>query len=133
MCHFVVFPWERERLEHWLDAARRTLDQQAYTAVWTEGWATPLEQVVDLALAQEGRDEAFQAGQPTDPLSAREREVSRLVSLGCTNRQIAEQLVIAPRTADTHVGNILSKLNLHSRAELAAWAVLHGLSASRAG
>ena len=51
---------------------------------------------------------------------------------GCTNRQIAEQLVIAPRTSDTHVTHILTKLNLHSRAELAVWAVAHGLTAKRA-
>ena len=47
------------------------------------------------------------------------------------NRQIAEQLVIARRTADTHIGHILSKLSLHSRAELAAWVVEHGLTANR--
>jgi DNA-binding NarL/FixJ family response regulator len=54
--------------------------------------------------------------------------VVRLVARGRTNRQIAEQLVIAPRTADTHVGNILTKLGLHTRAELAVWAVEHGLT-----
>jgi non-specific serine/threonine protein kinase len=46
-----------------------------------------------------------------------------LVARGCSNREIAEELVIAPRTAETHVGNILTKLDLRSRAELAAWAV----------
>ena len=56
----------------------------------------------------------------------------RLIARGCTNRQIAEQLVIAPRTADTHVGNILTKLNVHSRAELAAWAAEDGLTVTRA-
>ena len=67
----------------------------------------------------------------TQELSPRELEVVRLVAGGCTNRQIAEQLVIAPRTADTHIGNILTKLDLHTRTELAMWAVKHGLTASR--
>lgn len=129
----VPYPRERERLEHWLDAARHTLGQHAYMADWTEGWATPLEQVGYLAVPPEEPAQAFQASQPVSPLSAREREVAQLVSRGCTNRQIAEQLVIAPRTADTHVGNILCKLNLHSRAELAAWAVEHGLTVTHTG
>jgi DNA-binding NarL/FixJ family response regulator len=54
--------------------------------------------------------------------------VVRLVARGRTNRQIAEQLVIAPRTADTHVGNILTKLGQDTRAELAVWAVEDGLT-----
>ncbi|MFC7616227.1 response regulator transcription factor [Actinokineospora soli] len=40
-----------------------------------------------------------------------------------TNRQIAHQLVIAPRTADTHVQHILSKLEFTSRAQIASWVV----------
>ena len=85
--------------------------------------------------AEDGADDARQAPEvpkhSTHELSPRELEVVRLVAGGCTNRQIAEQLVIAPRTADTHIGNILTKLDLHTRTELAMWAVEHGLTASR--
>jgi DNA-binding NarL/FixJ family response regulator len=42
-------------------------------------------------------------------------------------RTISDRLVVAARTADTHAGNILNKLELHSRAQLAAWAVAQGL------
>ena len=94
-----------------------------------------LEQAVALAGAEECADDARQAPEvpkhSTHELSPRELEVVRLLAGGCTNRQIAEQLVIAPRTADTHIGNVLTKLDLHTRTELAVWAVEHGLTASR--
>jgi DNA-binding NarL/FixJ family response regulator len=41
------------------------------------------------------------------------------------NRQIAEKLVITLATTERHVANILAKLNMHSRAQLAVWAVDH--------
>jgi DNA-binding NarL/FixJ family response regulator len=66
-----------------------------------------------------------QLPQPTqsEVLSRRELEVATLVSEGLTNRQIAERLVISERTADRHVSNILAKLGVTSRAQVAAWAV----------
>jgi DNA-binding NarL/FixJ family response regulator len=95
----------------------------------------PVEQALALAGAADGADDTLQAAGVPEPsthnLSPRKREVIRLVVGGRTNRQIAEHLVIAPRTADTHVGAILTKLDLHSRAELAVWAVEHGLTDSR--
>jgi predicted ATPase/DNA-binding CsgD family transcriptional regulator len=121
----VSYPKDRARLDEWLEVAHRRLGQPAYETAWNQGQTLSLEQAVRLGL-EEGNHPPRVA---SDPLSTREQEVAQLVARGCTNREIAEQLVIAPRTADTHVGNILSKLNLHSRAELAAWAVTHGLSA----
>ena len=56
------------------------------------------------------------------PLSKRELEVARLVAKGMTDREIAEGLVIAQRTAETHVQHILTKLGFRSRAQIAAWA-----------
>ncbi|HEV7741283.1 MAG TPA: AAA family ATPase [Pseudolysinimonas sp.] len=55
------------------------------------------------------------------PLTAREFEVAKLIADGATNREIAEQLVIAPKTASTHVEHILAKLGVARRAEIAAW------------
>jgi DNA-binding CsgD family transcriptional regulator len=52
-------------------------------------------------------------------LSRREREVLRLVSVGHTNREIARDLFLSPRTVDMHVRNILRKLSCRSRVEAA--------------
>jgi predicted ATPase/DNA-binding CsgD family transcriptional regulator len=120
---------ERERLDRWLEAAAAKLGHEAYTAAWAEGRAMPQEQVFVLARAPDDEPSSQQSFRAKgDALSPRECEVVRLVAAGRTNRQIAEHLVIAPRTADTHVGNILTKLDLHTRAELAVWAVENGLS-----
>src|SRR5690242_11839785 len=54
-------------------------------------------------------------------LTPREQEVAALVAEGLTNRQIAERLFIAERTAEHHVEQIRSKLGFHSRAQVAAW------------
>jgi two-component system response regulator NreC len=62
-----------------------------------------------------------------DPLSDREREVLRLLALGYTNQEIARQLFISVRTAETHRGNVMHKLGLSSRAELVGYAIKRGL------
>ncbi|WJV45999.1 helix-turn-helix transcriptional regulator [Streptomyces flavofungini] len=64
---------------------------------------------------------------PADPadalgLTSRERDVLRLVTAGRTNRQIAEELFISPKTASVHVSNILGKLGVSGRGEAAALA-----------
>jgi two-component system, NarL family, response regulator NreC len=61
-----------------------------------------------------------------DPLSDREREVLRLLALGHTNREIAEQLHISVRTAETHRAHIMQKLRLSSRAELVQYSLAEG-------
>jgi two-component system response regulator NreC len=62
-----------------------------------------------------------------DPLSDREREVLRLLALGHTNQEIAKQLYISVRTAETHRAHIMQKLRLSSRAELVRHALAQGL------
>ena len=62
-----------------------------------------------------------------DPLSEREREVLRLLALGHTNQEIAKELYISVRTAETHRAHIMQKLRLSSRAELVRYALGQGL------
>ena len=67
---------------------------------------------------------SFDPGRPAEPwhpLSEREYEVARLVAAGLTNRQIAQQLVLAPKTISAHITHILTKLGAGRRAEIAAW------------
>jgi DNA-binding CsgD family transcriptional regulator len=76
-------------------------------------------------LADEVRLDA-DAGDAAGPLTAREFEVARLIADGATNREIAERLVIAPKTASAHVEHILAKLGVNRRAEVASWVSRRG-------
>ena len=87
-----------------------------------------LEEAVKYALSE---DDSSMIASPTpeqtsatpspSALTRREREVAKLVARGLTNRQIAEELVLSGRTVENHVRNILKKLKLSSRTEVAAW------------
>ncbi|MER5509046.1 AAA family ATPase [Streptomyces sp. NPDC002766] len=100
--------------------------------------ARPLGDAVAL-LAQRARLALTRVPQqrPADPaealgLTSRERDVLRLVAAGRTNRQIAEELFISPKTASVHVSNILGKLGVSGRGEAAATAHRLGLFAADA-
>ena len=67
------------------------------------------------------------AKQPAFDLTDREREVLDLVVQGNSNQQIADTLVISLATAKAHISNILSKLQVSSRAEAIAYAIKHKL------
>jgi NarL family two-component system response regulator LiaR len=74
---------------------------------------------------------ASQAG-PTHPeqveeLTGRELQVVRLVAQGSSNHEIAEKLVISEKTVKTHISNILSKVHLADRTQLAIYAIKRGL------
>ena len=62
-----------------------------------------------------------------DPLSEREREVLALLAHGFTNQEIARQLFISVRTAETHRAHVMQKLRLTTRAELVSYALANGL------
>jgi DNA-binding CsgD family transcriptional regulator/tetratricopeptide (TPR) repeat protein len=87
-------------------------------AIATTVGATTL---VDAADRLTGMIDPRRPADPWHPLSAREFEVAQLVAAGLTNRQIAEQLVLAPKTISAHVTHILTKLGAARRAEIAAW------------
>ncbi len=73
---------------------------------------------------QQGRR---QAAEELARLTPRERDVAVLVTEGLTNAEIAERLVLVPGTVANYVERILRKLALRGRAQIAAWAVEHGL------
>ena len=60
--------------------------------------------------------------QPWHPLTEREYAVATLVAHGLTNREIADRLVLSPKTVSAHVEHILAKLGAGRRAEIATWA-----------
>lgn len=66
-------------------------------------------------------------GGPGGDLSDREREVLRLIALGLTNAEMAEQMYVSVRTVETHRAHVQQKLNIDSRAELVRFARETGL------
>lgn len=64
-------------------------------------------------------------------LTARELEVLELISRGCTNKQIAEALIVSPSTVRRHVEHVLAKLDVRSRTAAAMKASRHGLLGGR--
>ena len=86
---------------------------------WVCGVDGPDRVDEDLAAAADRLSGSFDQAKPAEPwypLSEREFEVARLVAAGLTNRQIAEQLVLAPKTISAHVTHILTKLGAARRA-----------------
>jgi non-specific serine/threonine protein kinase len=101
-----------------MDTARIRLGATAFDATFGGGVAACTE-VPEWALRS--TDDKKQ------PLTPRESAVARLVAQDYSNRQIAESLVIAERTVETHVTNILTKLQLRSRVQVRDWAMTNGL------
>ena len=85
-----------------------------------------MEQVAQQAAAPD-----FEAARSNTPneLTARELEVIQQVAQGRSNHEIAQALVISEKTVKTHISNILGKLDLEDRTQLAIYAIKHGLTA----
>jgi predicted ATPase/DNA-binding CsgD family transcriptional regulator len=128
-------PLSGARIGQYLTAAG-SLGDAAVTRLWEEGAALTPDQAVALALSGSGAVAAGSsgglgggggagavAGRPLpNQLTPRERQIIELIATGLSNRQIAEELVIAPATAARHVANIMAKLGFSSRSQIAAWA-----------
>ena len=103
-------------------ANRAALGDQAYAAAFRRGKQMPLAQVLDQA---ENTRRSTRSAHPdaggVSSLTSREKEVAGLLAQGLSNKAIAKSLVIAQRTAETHVANVLMKLGLTSRSQVAAW------------
>jgi predicted ATPase/DNA-binding CsgD family transcriptional regulator len=125
-------PPEGEIFRQAAAAARRVLGDADYAAAWEAGQRLRPEEVdteVERVLAVAGVSAvATAAGQVgVAGLTSPELDVLRLLVAGRSNPEIGEALFISPRTAQTHVTNILAKLAVTSRTEAAAVAVRDGL------
>jgi non-specific serine/threonine protein kinase len=110
----------------------RALGPQQADTLMHAGRTMPVQQAADLAMAVAvgaAPGDPDRSGQDQVPLTPRERQVAALVASGRTNRQIGRVLGISEKTAEVHLHHVMSKLDARSRAEVAAWAVTHHLSA----
>ena len=120
---------ERSLHEPYLLSARGRLGEIAWEEALAEGQAMSLEEAAEYAVASEEQPatltlrapEEPSADQQPVPLSPREQEVARLASRELSNYQIASQLVLSEHTVATHIRNILKKLGLRSRTQIAAY------------
>ncbi|HEX5700778.1 MAG TPA: LuxR C-terminal-related transcriptional regulator, partial [Rubrobacter sp.] len=118
---------EEEALrEPYVAAARSRLDEAAWQAAWAEGRAMSLEQAIEYAISQHkpatppSLDSEQTSSHEPPGLTRREKEVALLVGRGLTNRRIASELFLSEHTVHHHVTNILKKLNLTSRQQVAS-------------
>lgn len=114
--------------------ARKALQAGVRGYVLKEAADTELVQAVRSAAAGEtylqpslGARLASEPEEEKDGLTDRERDVLRLIALGHTNTEIAEQLFLSVRTVETHRSHIQQKLNLSGRSELVRYALDSGL------
>jgi non-specific serine/threonine protein kinase len=119
------------RLERAIAAARARVPSGVAGSAWRRGAAMPLADAAGLALSKLGDVSESGPGGPRRrslEISPREQQVATMITQGMTNAAIAHDLHLAVRTVDAHVEHIRNKLGVHSRAEIAAWAVSRGWS-----
>jgi predicted ATPase/DNA-binding CsgD family transcriptional regulator len=109
------------------DLARERLDQRAFSDAWKQGFALGVDEAVLEARTTLASLPRIRHPFTDDRLTPREIEVLQRIAEGESDREIADHLSISPRTVQSHVAGVLTKLNAQSRAEAAAIAVRRGL------
>lgn len=123
--------WLATQMEsgQFLERAQSSLTDIEFQSEQFAGRAMSLEQAVDFALRLPLKKRSIVVTrEATDNLTSREREIAALIGQGKTNGEIAVELVLSKRTVETHVSNILSKLNLSNRSQIIRWVNEQGLT-----
>jgi non-specific serine/threonine protein kinase len=127
----MLSPGAREEYDATVGQLEGALGTDAFRRAWSEGATESMEALLAEVLAAPTPAPAHDAaalGGPGGALTRRERQVTRLLAAGRSNREIAAELVIAVGTAGIHVEHILRKLDLRSRHQVADWARERGLT-----
>ena len=121
---------EGKEYDRYLAAAHSQLTELEFQQAQQEGRSQTLELAIEYAMSL-----PLASATPTTKihdefggLTEREREIVALIVQGKRNSEIAEHLVLSKRTVEKHVANILSKLELTSRAQIVRWAIEHNLT-----
>ena len=104
-------------------ALRDAMGENEFDSAWGEGAALSTEEAI--AYAQRGRGERKRPTSGWASLTPTERDVVQLVSEGLANNDIATRLFVSPRTVQTHLTHVYTKLGLTSRVQLAQEAARH--------
>ncbi len=138
--YYTPFGTEQPFYERALAEARNKLGKKAFTVAWTAGLAmtpqkalsaetqdTATPRAVQIAIIPPAKPQPESAPAIPNGLTTREVEVLRLVSMGMSNSQIAEQLVLSPNTVNAHIQAIYRKLDVNSRSAATRFAMEHHL------
>jgi predicted ATPase/DNA-binding CsgD family transcriptional regulator/tetratricopeptide (TPR) repeat protein len=123
-------PIPAPRVERYL-APARGVGEDRVARLWAEGLDMGAEAAIELAMSlpkapsATNRAPQVPAQVTPGPLSARELQVAILVAKGRSNKDIARELYISPATAARHIANIMRKLDVHTRTEIAIWTTRH--------
>ena len=107
----------------WVAALRDAMGDSDFDAAWAEGEALSTEEAI--TYAERGRGQRKRPTSGWTSLTPTELDVVRLVSEGLTNNDIATRLFISPRTVQTHLTHVYTKLGLSSRFQLVQEAARH--------
>jgi non-specific serine/threonine protein kinase len=127
--------WRATRMEidRYTALARARLTEANYQAEQAAGQAMTLEQAIAYARNLPLKsDTMLVQGEMPEGLTDRECEIAMLIGQGKTNHEIAAELVLSKRTVETHVSNILSKLDFSSRTQIMRWVIDHRLPGNSA-
>ncbi|MCG3751981.1 LuxR C-terminal-related transcriptional regulator [Amycolatopsis sp. Poz14] len=113
----------RGKRAHYEALARASVGDSCYEAAFSRGSELGVDELLRYALPEPAASETPVPA--ANPLTRRERQVAVLVAEGMSNKQIADKLVIAPRTAEGHVEKILAKLGFTTRTQIASWFARH--------
>ncbi len=115
--HTILLPYDLKLYKRNIDVLRTRLSEMVFNAAWEAGHKLTLAQAFQEALAVGDPHSSTSETPATHPLglTGREVEVLRLVTLGFSNQEIAEHLVISRRTVHAHLRSIFDKLGVPSR------------------
>jgi predicted ATPase/class 3 adenylate cyclase/DNA-binding CsgD family transcriptional regulator len=108
---------------------RAALGDNDFDEAWAEGASLSMEAAI--AFVQRGRGERKRPATGWAALTPTELDVVRLVGEGLSNKDIAARLFVSPRTAESHLSHVYSKLGLSSRVQLAQEATRHAAGATK--